>query len=123
MQNGKHALTILELLVVITVIAALAGLTIFSFGSWRLRTAQTEMKNELNTAAATLKSYRNFNNIYPATLAGIPYTPSTGVTLTYTLRSGGASYCLNAGSVAVPSAPHWYVDSNNGMAPTTTSCS
>lgn len=114
--------TIVELLVVLVVIAMLATITIFSFGSWRARTARTEMKNELSTVASALQNYANFNNQYPAALTALSYQSNTNVTITYTLRTGGASYCLNAGSVSVPGEPHWYIDSTKGTV-TTTACS
>ena len=115
--------TIVELLVVIAIVVALAALTIFAFGSWRTRTAQTEMKQELSTASTTLKNYLNFKNAYPATLSVIPYTGNANINLTYTLRGDGLSYCLNAGSVSLPTAPHWYIDSSQGLTPTTVACS
>lgn len=115
--------TIVELLVVIAIIVALALLTIFAFGNWRARTAQTEIKNELYSVSATLKNYLNFKNAYPATLSAIPYTGNGNVSLTYTLRGGGLSYCIDASSVSLPTAAHWYIDSANGLTPTSTACS
>ncbi len=114
--------TIVELLTIITIIAVLAGITIFAFGSWRIRTAQTEMKNELYAAATSLKNFRNFTNNYPADLAAMSYSGNSNVVLNYTLRADGLSYCLNAGSTGLPTEPHWYIDSSTAT-PTTTACS
>ncbi len=123
MQYRQKGFTIVELIVVVIVIAILAMISVFAFGSWRTRTATTEMKNELYAASTSLKNHRNFKNVYPANLAAIPYTPNSGVTLTYTLRSDGQSYCLDAGSTAVATAPHWYIDSSVGSTPVQTACS
>ena len=121
-MKSRQGFTIVELLVVIVVIVALALLTIFAFGSWRARTARTEMKNELTTVSGALQNYVNFNNSYPAALSNVPYQSDPNVSVTYTLRSDGKSYCLNAASIPLPSEPHWYFDSNSGGV-TTTACS
>lgn len=119
----KNGFTIVELLVVIAVIGLLATLTIFAFGSWRARTAKTEVQNDLRNSNSAANNYRTFNNVFPdaSTFVTI-YTPSRNVTLTYTLRSGNASYCLKGQSTAEPTVI-WYVDSLVSLEPTTTACS
>lgn len=122
MQYTRRGFTIVELLVVIAIVVALATITIFAFGSWRQRTAKTEVQNELYTVSSSLKNYLNFNNSYPATLATMQYSGNSNVTLTYTLRPGGTSYCLSATSMAVASVV-MYIDSVNGTTPVSTACS
>lgn len=122
MRERTQGFTIVELLAVVTIIAVLAGITIFAFGSWRMRTAQTEMKNELYAASSSLKSHRTFNNNFPVSLMAMGYRGSNNITLVYSLRGDGLSYCLDAGDNNVPSAPHWYIDSAVSMTPTTTMC-
>lgn len=122
MHQLRRGFTIVELLVVIAIVVALAMITIFAFGSWRQRTANSEVQNELYTAASTLKNYRTFNNTYPAALADMQYSANNNVTLVYTLRGGGASYCLSATSKAVTSVV-MYIDSANGSTPVATACS
>lgn len=117
----RRGYTVVELMVVIAIIVALAMITIFAFGQWRARTARTEMKNELTVVASSLQNYINFNNTYPINKESLSYQSNPNVTLTYTLRGDGASYCLNAESVSVSDEPHWYFDSNNGNV-TTTPC-
>lgn len=121
-MNTRRGFTIVELVVVIMIIVALALITVFAFGSWRQRTARTEMKNELNVVSSALKNHLNFNNSYPATLTGLTYQANPNVSITYTLRSGGASYCLDAGSLSVTDEPHWYYDSSGTGGITKTAC-
>ena len=126
MIKGHRAsgFSIVELLVMIAVIGLLATITVFAFGSWRQRTAVTEVKNDLQAAAVSLKNTRNFDNAYPANQAALlaNYQPSRNVTLTYTLRGGGTSYCLKAQSTADPGVVY-YIDSAITTVPTTTACS
>lgn len=119
----SRGFTIVEVLTVVVGVAILAGIVIFGFSGWRTSVANTEMKNELSNAASAIKMYRNVNGSFPAQLSNIPYSPSNNVSLTYTVRGGGGSYCLNAGSTVVTSAAHYYIDSNISMNPTTTACS
>lgn len=125
-MKRRRGFTLVELMVVISVIAILAGVVVFAFGSWRSSTAKTEVKNDLTSAVAKVKDYRNWKNGYPAdqTAFNTAYQVSGQLTMTYTLRAGGASYCLQANSTAVPTV-QYYIDSNVGTTPTagTTTCS
>lgn len=119
----KNGFTIVEILVVVAVIGILATVTIFAFGSWRARTAKTEVQNDLRNSNSAIKNYLTFYNVLPTapTFTSI-YTPSRNVTLTYALRSGNGSYCLKGQSTAESSVV-WYVDSLISLEPTTTVCS
>jgi prepilin-type N-terminal cleavage/methylation domain-containing protein len=115
----KRGFTIVEVIIVVAIIGILAGLTIFAIGSWRARTAKTEMKNELQAGYSTAKNYRTFNNIYPntkATFDGL-YSPKNSVVLTYNTTDSGVTYCLKATSPNDSSI--WYV-SGTVTQPTTT---
>jgi prepilin-type N-terminal cleavage/methylation domain-containing protein len=122
-NTHKNGFTIVEILVIVAVIAILASITIFAFGSWRARTAKTEVQNDLRNSNSAIKNYQTFNNALPnaATFANT-YTPSRNVTLTYALRGDNASYCLK-GQSNVESSVVWYVDSLVSTEPTTTACS
>lgn len=124
MKRQSAGFTIIELLIVVTIIVALAAISIFSFGIWRERTATAEVKNELINASSSLKNELNFNGGYPALNANFQtlYEPPAAVTMTYTLRGGGASYCLRAASTAVATVVY-YIDSAVSPTPTTTACS
>ena len=123
MKRQQSGFTIVELITVVIVIGILASISVFGFRSWRTSVATTEIKNELVNASSAIKMYRNISGAYPAALSSVPYISSASVSLTYTLRGGGGSYCLNAGSVTVTTAPHYYVDTNVSLTPTTTVCS
>lgn len=123
MKRRQSGFTVVELITVVIVIGILAGVSVFGFRSWRTSVATTEMKNELVNATSAIKMYRNISGAYPAALSNVPYTPGASVSLTYILRGGGGSYCLNAGSVTVTTAVHYYIDTNVSLTPTTTACS
>lgn len=115
----RHGFTIVEVLVMVTIIAMLATITIFGFGSWRARTATTEVKGALTNLATSLKSEMNFNSAYPSSVPST-YRPSDGVTITYVMSSGGTVYCARGTSVAV-STVIWYI-SNTNPTPSQTAC-
>lgn len=112
--------TVVELLVVVAVIVTLTAILIFSFGGWRQRTADTEVKTALNSLASSLKNERNFSNAYPTTAQGVPatYKPSAGVTIGYT--GTASTYCASGTSTAV-STVVWYISSSNQV-PSKTAC-
>ena len=111
-------------MIVISIIAVLATISVFSFSTWRERTAITEVKNELINGSSALKQEINFKGTYPALNADFQalHEPPAAVTMPYTLRGGGASYCLRATSIAVATVIY-YVDSAVSPTPTTTACS
>lgn len=116
----QHGFTIVEIVVMITIIAILATLVSFSFGTWRTRTAKTEVKTSLTDLSTALKNELNFNSKYPASLPST-YTPGKGVTITYSSPSPTyATYCASATSKA-ESSVKMYISSSNQV-PSTTSC-
>ena len=119
MYRQRHqGFTIVELLIMVAIIATLATFTIFAFGSWRTRTARTEVKTALSSLSASLKNELTFNNTYPATVPS-SYQPSNGVTISY--KSTATSYCASGTSTAVPTVV-WYI-TDASPTPTQTSCS
>ena len=114
--------TVVELIVVIVIIAGLATITIFAIGSWRTRTAKTEVTHALSSAATALKNHKTFNNGYPV---GSPptmpssYDPASGVTLTY-ISGTATTYCLRGTSTAVTSVVLYITQALTS--PTTTAC-
>ncbi len=99
--NYNSAFTIVELIIVITVIAMLAGMTIFAFGSWRSRTATTEVTNALSGVASAMKNELTFTNAYPTSIPS-SYSGNSGVTVTY-VSGDATNYCIEGVSKAVTS--------------------
>lgn len=100
-QQTQKGFTIVELLVVMGIIAVLAMIVVFAFGSWRERTAKTEVRNALTAVSSAMKNERNFASTYPTTIPA-SYRTNTGVTVTY--KSGTAStYCVDGASTSVSS--------------------
>ena len=64
----KNGFTIVELMIVIVVIAILAGIAIFGYASWRSSTIETALSSDLSSAASAMKQELNFNNTYPTTI-------------------------------------------------------
>jgi len=121
LKNKKllQAFTIVELVIVITVIGILASISVVGYGSWRTSIAQSEVKNDLKGITAAMESARNFGSGYPTTLPS-SFAASTNVTLTY--ASGDTTkYCIN-GVSKVNSAVKFYVDSTTGKEPKTGAC-
>lgn len=111
MTKETIGFTIVELIIVISVIAILAGITIVSYGSWRTTTAQNTVKSDLNGVASAMESARTFNNGYPASIP-TTFSSSPDVSLDYA-RGDTNSYCITATSVAVSSVSY-YIDSLQG---------
>jgi prepilin-type N-terminal cleavage/methylation domain-containing protein len=113
MNSDQKGFTVVELIVVVVIVVILASVTVFAFGTWRSRTARTEVQNELLQSAAAIQEHRAFNNNLPATQAAfnVIYTPGSAVTLTYIKRVDN-TYCLNGVSTK-DSAVMFNIDSRN----------
>ncbi|MEO5949924.1 MAG: type II secretion system protein [Candidatus Saccharimonadales bacterium] len=110
-RHHRSGFTIVEMLAVIVIIGILATTVIFAIGSWRQRTAQTEVKNDLNAVSAGMESIRNFGAGYPSTLPG-GFKPSVNVTVTYT--SGDlTNYCIDGKSKVVTTVTY-FINTNTG---------
>ena len=72
----KNGFTIVELMIVIVVIAILAGIAIFGYASWRSSTIETALSSDLSSAASAMKQELNFNNTY-STIIPKSYRGST----------------------------------------------
>lgn len=102
-KNKKQytGFTIVEIMVIITVIGILAGITVFSIGDWRARTAKAEVSSDLNAVVSAMESARTFSTGYPAS---IPTTFRASPNVTVTLRSSSSTaFCAEAASKAITS--------------------
>lgn len=80
-MNKRAGFTVVELLVIITVIAVLAGVSIVAFGSWQRSQANSAVKSDLQQAVSGLQTYKNFKNNYPPNLAGTGFAASQKVAM------------------------------------------
>lgn len=119
-KSRSKGFTVVELLVVVAIIVTLTAILIFSFGDWRRRTADTEVKTALTSLAGALKNELNFKNAYPTTAQGVPatYKPSERVTISYT--GTATTYCASGTSTAESTAV-WYI-SHTSQIPSKTAC-
>jgi len=71
LRNRSSGFTIIELLIVIVVIAILAGLVLNAFGNIQARARDTERRNDINAIHTQLELYHGDNSSYPAALADL----------------------------------------------------
>ena len=105
-RRKSHGFTIVELIVVVTLIAVLASISYFILSGWRVETARTEVKNDLQNIESELNAYRTFNNGFPSTLTAVNYDATASVDSSYSLRTDD-TYCLNASSNVEPTVSYF----------------
>lgn len=120
-QKGQ-AFTIVELIVIITIIALLVAASYFAFNAWRDHTAMTEVISDLNSLGSGMESARQWSDGYPVLSSGTIFdgnpatkpifTQSSGVVITY-ISGDSTYYCVNAQSVARPSV-QYFLNTQNG---------
>ena len=94
--NEQRGFTIVELLIVIVVIAILAGIVIVAYNGIQQKAHVAALQSDLSNAASTLEIVNAQNNAYPAEadLASAGLKASPGTTYQYTYSSTWNSYCL-----------------------------
>jgi type II secretion system protein G len=65
-KKPNHAFTLIELLIVVAIIALLAGIALPNLLMAQTRSKVARVKSELRTLTTALESYRTDNNHYPA---------------------------------------------------------
>ena len=81
MKQSRVGFTVIELLVVITVIGILATIAMISYGPWQHSIADSNVRSDLLQATSAMKMYRNFSNDYPPNLGGVGFASSNNVAL------------------------------------------
>ena len=103
----RSAFTIVELIVVISVIGILAGIVLISYGAWRTEVATSSLKSDLEHAASAMESNRSFTNAYSLTIPAT-FTASAGNTVTLTYPDT-KSFCLD-GTSSNSASIKYYID-------------
>ncbi len=81
-MGTSKGFTIVELVVIISVLGIIAGLVIFGFSGWQRSIAHNAVKSDVQQATSSLESYRNFKQDYPPNLSGTNFAASDEVALT-----------------------------------------
>jgi prepilin-type N-terminal cleavage/methylation domain-containing protein len=119
-NTNRSAFTIVELIVVISVIAILAAISLVSYGAWRNSTTTASIKSDLSQAAATMESSRSFDNGYPLTLPS-SFTASSGNIIALTVPNAKA-YCIDGSSISNASILFYIDNSIQNTGPLTGTC-
>jgi prepilin-type N-terminal cleavage/methylation domain-containing protein len=80
--NARGAFTLIELIVVVTVIVILTGLVLSTVGYVQKKAARSRAETEIAAMSAALESYKADNGVYP------PYSGATGAHALYQGLSG-----------------------------------
>jgi len=115
-QRKHDGFSLLEVLLVITVIGLLAAIAIPQFMSYRSEAIDAQMKSDLRNAAVAIEAYYAKKNVLPdsmAETAGYGFQQTTGVTFSLLVTSPSA-YQLTA-SKSGGSRPSFTYDSVTGV--------
>lgn len=106
--------SIVEIVVVIAVMGILASISVVGYGTWRQRTAESEVKSDLNGAKTAMENARNNNNGYPQ---AVPFQTSENVDIAGGGESDGKTFCITASSKRYPQIKY-YISNTNASAQT-----
>jgi len=95
-RKANQGFSIIELVVVVTIIGVLATVVGVNYGNWQDTATATELKSDLLNIASTAESYRTFNNAYPTSVPS-SIKVSSGITVTGG-SSDGKNFCYEATS-------------------------
>ena len=114
--SNKHGFTIIEVLIVFTIIGILTAIAIPQFFSYRMRAIDTQMKNDLKNVALGMESYYSERFVYPSSVAEIlpfGFRQTQGVNLTINLVPP-TDYTVTA-SKPGGTRPNYTYDSMTGL--------
>jgi general secretion pathway protein G len=106
-QKNKRGFSLIELLVVISIIGVLAAVLTANFMGMRERSRDAQKIQDLNSIKTALRLYYNDHQTYPGVTDNVPYNlvsdigstylpaiSSIGYTYTYTRTGGGDGFIL-----------------------------
>lgn len=99
--------TIVELIVVISIVAILAAITTIGYGAWQTSLRQDQIKSDLAAAAGAMEDAQTFNDAYPLALPA-DYSASEGIIVTLSVP-GLDSYCID-GTSSYDASIVYYID-------------
>ena len=118
MAHREDGFTLIELIVVITLIAILIGIAVGFQGQARERAGDATARVNIRIAVPAIESYRGDHGTYAAmTVAALQASYSAGVQGIEVLSADDAGYCVRA----VAAGRTWYKNGPGG-ALTTTAC-
>lgn len=115
-SSSQAGFTLLELIIIVAVLGALAAIAIQQFQLHRARAVDASMRSDLKNAAMAMEGYYGEFLSYPSTEASIllvGYRRTNGVTLTINLTSP-SSFVLTAARPS-GSKPSFSFDSSTGL--------
>ncbi|MGV9001999.1 MAG: type II secretion system protein [Candidatus Saccharimonadaceae bacterium] len=92
----QRGFTIVELLVVISVIAILTAITIVSYTAVTDHAKNETVKTDAQAIAAQLNKYKADKGSYPTDLSTLSSNPGTSSTFQYSYDATAGSYCVTA---------------------------
>ena len=116
-HNRSVGFTLIELIIVISVIGILVAIGVVSYNGWSKATNIAQMKSDLNGISAAMENARNFGSGYPtnlSTLTTFAQNPTVPLTLASGSNPDGKSYCIDATSTKDASL-HYHVDNSQGI--------
>lgn len=90
----RSGFTVVEILIVISVIGIIAGITVVGYRGVTKRAGDTKTASNLAKAQDFIESKDLNSGLYPASLSG--FTGDAGVNLTYVPSADRKTYCLSA---------------------------
>lgn len=122
MTKKAHGFTLVEILVVVTIIGMLAAIGLFTYGQFSKQSRDARRKSDLEVIRSAVELYRSSNNAYPLSitfggdicdpggcasgtyLKTVPNDPRSNSGATYYYTSTGSDYTLGATTEVVSSS-------------------
>lgn len=103
--------TVIEIILVITVIGIIVTVSIASYGGWRQSVVVGQLKSDLTNVASAMENARNFGTGYPVSIPS-SFSATSGNILSGGGSSDGKTFCISVSNSQFPSLVY-YVNSSN----------